>query len=331
MLNILALLFASALAFGHAVVHAGDVETGRQVYKRCVSCHSDGEDKRLGPSLVSVVGRTAGTEQGYTSYSMAVKDAGKKGLVWTEQVLDRYLQNNRTQFYGAGHKCIGAPVADQKSRDDLIAYLRELPKLAAANAVARQTKLEDDRKRELLAKQALAKRRYQEQVARAAKALAMGAGPGSFKPAGFLRSRMLLIAYEGRSDELTLEDFPVEYYYRFSEAISGRCQDTNLGSARARYGADLVQLGFDKNFQQEAVDQTLKTILELRRNPGALIARAAEKEAALKAGLEDGERFRTSHPCESGIAKRMFANVGAILSSNPPVYVDTPKNSEDTR
>ena len=322
----LAILFAWALALHHAVAHAGDVDAGRQVYQRCSACHSDGNDNRLGPSLVAVVGRAAGVAQGY-NYSMTVKEAGKKGLVWSRQTLDRYLQN-RTQFYGGGHKCMGASVADQKDRDNLIAYLTELPKLAAGNALARQTKLEDERKREALAKQEFTRRRYQEQLLGAAEARAMGAGPGSFSSVGFLRPRLLQLAYEGRFEELVPEDFPVEYYYRFSEAISGKCQETNLGSARARYGTDLLQLPFDKNFQQEALDQTLKTILEMRRNPGALIARAAEKEAALKAGLEDGERFEQSYRCDIGIAKRMFANVGAVLSSKPPVYVDSPKKPE---
>jgi cytochrome c len=329
MLKPLALLFVSALALQLATAHAGDIDAGRQVYKRCTACHSDGDDNRLGPSLVSVVGRSAGTAQGYSSYSMTVKEAGKKGMVWTKETLDRYLQN-RTQFYGGGHRCIGASVADQKDRDNLIAYLTELPKLAAANAAAQQTKLEEDRKREALAKQEFARRRYQEQLLRAAEARDMGAGPGSFSSVGFLRPRMLQLAYEGRFEELAPEDFPVEYYYRFSEAISGKCKDTSLGSARARYGTDLLQLGFDKSFQQEALDQTLKTILEMRRNPGALIARAAEKEAALKAGLEDGERFVQSHRCEqqSGVAKRMYSNVGAVLSGNAPVYVDNPKKPE---
>jgi cytochrome c len=328
MRKLLALPLALGLALQISPVQAGDVEAGRQAYKRCTACHSDGDDNRLGPSLVSVVGRTAGTVQGY-GFSMTVKEAGKKGMVWTKETLDRYLQN-RTQFYGGGHKCMGASVADQKDRDNLIAYLIELPKLAAANAAARQTKLEEDRKREALAKQEFARRRYQERLLRAAEALAMGAGPGSFSSVGFLRPRMLQLAYEGRFEELAPEDFPVEYYYRFSEAISGRCQDTNLGSARARYGTDLLQLGFDKNFQQEALDQTLKTILEMRRNPGALIARAAEKEAALKAGLEDGGRFVQSYHCEqqSGVAKRMYSNVGAVLSGSAPVYVDNPKKPE---
>lgn len=325
-------LYVLPLALGIALqsppAPAGDVEAGRQVYKRCAACHSDGNDNRLGPSLVSVVGRAAGTAQGF-GYSMTVKEAGRKGIVWTSETLDRYLQN-RTQFYGAAHKCIGASVPQQKDRDNLIAYLTELPKLAAGNAAARQAKLEEDREREKLAEQERAARRYEQQRRHALEALAIGAGPGSFNSSGFSRPRLLQLAYEGRFEEFVPEDFPVEYFYRFSEAVSAKCPSSGMGSARARYGTDLYKLGFDKDFQQYALDQTLKMLFEMRRNPGALMARAAEKDAALKSGLEDGEKFVVSYRCENetGVARRMFSNVGAVLSGDAPVYVDNPKKPE---
>lgn len=57
----------------------------------CRTCHSPREgDNRLGPSLGSILGAKAGTQQGYPNYSEAMKSSG---VVWDEQTLDKFIAN----------------------------------------------------------------------------------------------------------------------------------------------------------------------------------------------------------------------------------------------
>ena len=81
-ITVLMLSGTSALAQG------GDAALGETVFKKCMSCHAAGEGatNKVGPVLTGVVGRTAGTYEGY-SYSQAMKDAGAGGLVWTPENL----------------------------------------------------------------------------------------------------------------------------------------------------------------------------------------------------------------------------------------------------
>lgn len=57
----------------------------------CRTCHSAKPgDNRLGPSLSGIVGAKAGTRQGYSNYSQAMKSSG---VTWDEQTLDRFIAN----------------------------------------------------------------------------------------------------------------------------------------------------------------------------------------------------------------------------------------------
>src|SRR5690349_20974938 len=89
-----AVAFASvilAISAGSAYA-AGDAAAGETVFKKCLVCHAigPGAANRVGPELNDVVGRTAGTVTGY-SYSDAMVEAGKGGLVWTPDKLDTWL------------------------------------------------------------------------------------------------------------------------------------------------------------------------------------------------------------------------------------------------
>ena len=85
-------------------------------------CHSTkpGENK-LGPSLAGVFGRKSGTEPGY-SYSSAVKGLN---VTWDETNLNEWLQG--PSKFAKGTKMIYS-VPDEKDRQDVIAYLKTLPK-----------------------------------------------------------------------------------------------------------------------------------------------------------------------------------------------------------
>ena len=94
----------------------GDVEQGKAAYEAtCGGCHSI-DKHRIGPRHKGVIGRTAGTEPGY-SYSGALKEAGFK---WDAAKLDRWLQNPRAMVPGTK---MAVRVTSAKRRADIIAYL----------------------------------------------------------------------------------------------------------------------------------------------------------------------------------------------------------------
>ncbi len=80
----------------------GDADAGEQNFRQCASCHGvespDGETfHRLaptGPNLWGVVGRQAGSYEGYTRFSSSMVEAGEEhGLVWDEESFVAYLQD----------------------------------------------------------------------------------------------------------------------------------------------------------------------------------------------------------------------------------------------
>lgn len=80
-------LILALVAVAPMQVQAAD---GAKVFKKCKACHSLETGKhKLGPSLAGVVGRKAGTADGYTKYK-GLKDAD---WTWTEVELMAYLEN----------------------------------------------------------------------------------------------------------------------------------------------------------------------------------------------------------------------------------------------
>ena len=85
------LTVAAAAAFiavsAPATVNAAD---GEKVFRKCMACHSLKEGQhRVGPSLAGVVGRKAGSADGYNRYK-GLKDAD---WTWTEDELIAYLED----------------------------------------------------------------------------------------------------------------------------------------------------------------------------------------------------------------------------------------------
>mgnify|MGYP003700640057 CR=1 FL=1 len=91
---------ALALSAGTALA-AGDAANGEKVFKRCAACHTVGEDAkhRVGPHLNDIIGRTAGSSEGF-KYSKAMVEAGAGGTVWDEETLDAYLADPRGYIKG---------------------------------------------------------------------------------------------------------------------------------------------------------------------------------------------------------------------------------------
>lgn len=122
-----AALAGGLLLAGPAMAQDGKAEDGAEVFKKCRACHDVGPEARnkVGPLLNGIIGRKAGTIDGF-SYSDANKAAGGKGLVWTEDVLLKYLENPLT--FMPGTKMAFAGLKDVQDRKDLIAYLKTFSK-----------------------------------------------------------------------------------------------------------------------------------------------------------------------------------------------------------
>lgn len=90
---------------------------------RCRSCHADDPAaKSYGPPLVGVVGRKAGSIEGY-AYSDAMKASS---IVWTEDALRAWMANNDGFMPGTRMRHVG--VTDPTEQDFILAYLRTLKK-----------------------------------------------------------------------------------------------------------------------------------------------------------------------------------------------------------
>lgn len=74
-------------------VGEGDlVARGQEVFGRCRACHVvEGDERRAGPTLEGVIGRPAGTVEGF-DYSGAMRNSG---IVWDEATLAQFLHDPR--------------------------------------------------------------------------------------------------------------------------------------------------------------------------------------------------------------------------------------------
>ncbi|WP_281684904.1 c-type cytochrome [Thalassobaculum salexigens] len=122
-----ALALGLALAAGSmaltpaASAEEGDAAAGKKVFRKCQACHTVQEGKhRQGPSLYGVVGRKAGTAEGFKRYSDAMK---AHDVVWDAESLSTYLENPKEAV--PGNKMIFVGLKDAQDRADIIAYLKQ--------------------------------------------------------------------------------------------------------------------------------------------------------------------------------------------------------------
>jgi len=131
--NVLFATAAFTIVIGSTTVAdaAGDATKGAAIFQQCGACHSPKQGVNMvGPSLYGVVGRPAGTITGY-SYSQAMQEAAKKGLVWTPDNIVNYLQNPHKfldTFAGDSSAPNKMPfsLADPQQRQDVVAYLQTI-------------------------------------------------------------------------------------------------------------------------------------------------------------------------------------------------------------
>lgn len=110
---------------------AGDPVDGKRVFKKCKACHNVEKNKHtVGPTLVGVIGRTAGTSKDQKSklfrYSKAMKQAGAGGIVWNAENLDKYL--TKPKAFIPKNKMTFRGLKKPTDRKNVIAYLESLAK-----------------------------------------------------------------------------------------------------------------------------------------------------------------------------------------------------------
>ena len=116
-----ALLVAPA---GYASDAKGDAATGKEVFMAsgCPACHgvTQEDNAKVGPNLVGVVGRKAGTVQSLLGPSENLK---KYGVIWSAETLDEFLVNPSAKVPGTA---MAGVLTDPQQRADVIAYLSTL-------------------------------------------------------------------------------------------------------------------------------------------------------------------------------------------------------------
>jgi cytochrome c len=118
----LAALLAAPCTFANGL--KGDAAAGKTLFlsSSCPTCHAVTKDdnSKVGPNLVGVVGRQAGTKKSLLGPSENMK---KYGVIWSAETLDEFLTNPSA-------KVPGTPMAgilpDPQQRADVIAFLSTL-------------------------------------------------------------------------------------------------------------------------------------------------------------------------------------------------------------
>ena len=102
---------------------------GEKTFKKCTGCHKvgPGAKNRTGPVLTGVVGRPAGSFEGF-NYSKSMLAAGAAGLVWSEDNIFNYV-SDPTAFLRIflndpkARAKMSFKLKDEDDRRDIIAYL----------------------------------------------------------------------------------------------------------------------------------------------------------------------------------------------------------------
>ncbi len=126
---------AGLIATGPALAQ-GDAAAGEKTFKKCKSCHAivspEGEvivkGGKVGPNLWGVVGRTAGTYEGFR-YGASLVAAGEAGLVWTEETIAEYVADPKAylaEFLGDSSVRSKMTFKLRKGGEDVAAYLASL-------------------------------------------------------------------------------------------------------------------------------------------------------------------------------------------------------------
>lgn len=120
------IIMAAALVATALPAVSADAEKGAKVFNRCKACHvADAATNKTGPSLFGIIGRKAGTVEGF-DYSDAMKAKGDEGLVWDAASIKAYSM--KPKEFIPGNKMSFAGIKKESDVDDMIAWFESLPK-----------------------------------------------------------------------------------------------------------------------------------------------------------------------------------------------------------
>ena len=140
---------ALALVSGLPAFAAGDAEAGAKVFNKCQTCHVvvneagetlAGKNAKTGPNLYGVIGRVAGSYEGF-KYGAGIELLTAAGYVWTEEDVAIYVQNptkfldERTTDPKAKSK-MAFKLGNEKDAADVAAFLATFATAAPADAAA---------------------------------------------------------------------------------------------------------------------------------------------------------------------------------------------------
>lgn len=120
-------MLALSAALLPATAHAVDLDNGESQYRKCKACHDMGAGaaNKVGPVLTDIVGRKAGAVADF-KYSDNLKKLAADGLTWTEDNLNKYIEDPKA-VVPAGTMAF-AGLKDAEDRADVIAYLKQAGK-----------------------------------------------------------------------------------------------------------------------------------------------------------------------------------------------------------
>ncbi len=100
----------------------GNPESGKKAFIKCVICHSKEPNvHKTGPSVANIWGNKAGTVEGFSRYSDAIKNSQ---IVWSDETLDAWLRDPRSFIPGTLMDMRG--IKNAIERQDIVAYLKQL-------------------------------------------------------------------------------------------------------------------------------------------------------------------------------------------------------------
>jgi len=122
--KILAAAVLGLTAFALAVptlAQEGDPEAGEKTFNKCKACHTieAGEKHKIGPNLHGVIGRKAGTAEGF-KYS---KPMIESGITWDEAALAKYLTDPKGTV--PGNKMAFPGIKKEDELANVIAYVKK--------------------------------------------------------------------------------------------------------------------------------------------------------------------------------------------------------------
>jgi cytochrome c len=115
------------------VMAEGDAAKGEKGFKKCKSCHMIVSDEgetivkggKTGPNLYGVVGRAAGSVEGF-KYGKDIVAAGEAGLVWDEETFVAFTQDPKgflKEVTGSGSAKSKMTFKLKKGGEDIYAFL----------------------------------------------------------------------------------------------------------------------------------------------------------------------------------------------------------------